>query len=97
MENIVPLLIQALSGAAGGGVAGAALKPGGLSSVLRLVVGALGGVGGSAALGSTLAGLLGAASSSGLDVMGIISQVVSGGLGGAVLTGVAGLVTGAKK
>jgi hypothetical protein len=96
METIVPLIIQALAGAAGGGAAGAALKPGGLNSILRLVVGALGGVGGNAALGGIVSGLLGASSASGLDVMGIISQILSSGIGGAVLTGVAGLVVGKK-
>lgn len=96
METIVPLVIQALSGAAGGGAVGAMMKSGGVNSLLRLVLGALGGVGGNAALGGIVAGLLGAGSASGLDLMGILSQIISGGVGGAVLTGVAGLVMGKK-
>ncbi|HMO08631.1 MAG TPA: hypothetical protein PKD10_13440 [Paracoccaceae bacterium] len=96
METIIPLVIQALSGAAGGGAVGAMMKSGGINSVLRLAVGALGGVGGNAALGGIVSGLLGAASSSGLDLMSIVSQIVSGGVGGAVLTGVAGLLMGRK-
>ncbi|QYK40878.1 MAG: hypothetical protein KF887_15980 [Paracoccaceae bacterium] len=97
MESIIPLIIQALSGAAGGGLAGATLKSSPLSSSLRLIVGALGGIGGNAALGGTVSGLLGAASASGLDIMSIVSQVISGGVGGAVLTGLAGILSGMAK
>lgn len=96
METIIPLVIQALAGAAGGGAVGAMMKSGGVNSLLRLAVGALGGIGGNAALGGIVAGLLGAGSASGLDLMSILSQVVSGGIGGAVLTGLAGLVMGKK-
>jgi hypothetical protein len=95
METILPLIIQAISGAAGGGIVGNLVKSAGMALLPKLLAGAVGGIGGNAALGGILASALGSAG--GLDVMGIISQVISGGLGGGVLTALAGVVMGAMK
>jgi hypothetical protein len=93
METIIPLIIQAISGAAGGGIIGNLVKSAGMTLLPKLIAGAVGGVGGNAALG----GIIGAASTGGLDVTSIISQVLSGGIGGGVLTAIAGLVMNAMK
>ena len=95
METILPLIIQALSGAAGGGIVGNLIKTAGMALLPKLLAGAVGGIGGNAAIGGVLANVLGSAG--GLDLMGIISQVISGGIGGGVLTALAGVVMGAMK
>jgi hypothetical protein len=97
METILPLIIQAISGAAGGGVVGNLVKSAGMTLLPKLIAGAVGGIGGNAALGGIIGPLLGAASTGGLDISSIISQVISGGLGGGVLTALAGVVMGAMK
>ena len=61
MEAILPIIIQLISGAAGGNVVGALLKNANLTAILRTVLGVIGGVGGGqlAALIPALDGLLG--------------------------------------
>ena len=95
MEQLLPLIIQAISRAAGGGIVGNLVKQASMTLLPKLIAGAIGGIGGNAAIGGLLASALGSAG--GLDLMGIISQVISGGLGGGVLTALAGVVMGAMK
>lgn len=97
METLLPLIIQAISGAAGGGIVGNLVKSAGMALLPKLIAGAVGGIGGNAALGGIISSMLGAASSSGLDITSIISQIISGGIGGGVLTAIAGVVMGAMK
>ena len=97
MEQLIPIIIQALSGAAGGGIIGNIVKSAGMTLLPKLLAGAVGGVGGNAALGGIIGPLLGAAATGGLDPMTILSQVISGGLGGGVLTALAGVVMNAMK
>jgi hypothetical protein len=94
METLIPIIIQAISGAAGGGIMGNIIKTAGAAMLPKLIAGALGGVGGGAALGGTLATMLG--STAAMDPMSIVAQVVSAGLGGGVLSTIAGMVLKGK-
>ncbi|HOW71792.1 MAG TPA: hypothetical protein PKY77_14425 [Phycisphaerae bacterium] len=89
--NIVPLLIQLVSGAAGGNVAGALLKKFSLGPIGNSIAGILGG-----GLGGQLLGALGVggadAAAGGLDIGGIVSSIAGGGVGGGVLMSIVGLV-----
>ncbi|MDH3263511.1 MAG: hypothetical protein OEM24_05895 [Paracoccaceae bacterium] len=85
------LIIGLISGAVGGNVAGAGLKNFSLGPLLNSVVGAVGGAGG----GQILSMLGGADAAAGLDLGAIIGQVAGGGIGGAVLTAVAGFIKNA--
>jgi len=90
---MVALLIQLLSRAAGGNLAGALLKKFSLGSLGNSLVGILGG-----GLGGQLLGMLGAggaegaAAAGGLDLGSIISSVAGGGVGGGVLMAIIGVV-----
>ena len=89
--NIVSLIIQLVSGAAGGNLAGALLKKFSLGPIGNSIVGILGG-----GLGGQLLGMggMGAATSaaSGLDIGSIVSSVAGGGVGGGVLMAIVGLI-----
>ncbi|MBP7933325.1 MAG: hypothetical protein KA354_01640 [Phycisphaerae bacterium] len=89
--NIVPLLIQLISGAAGGNVAGALLKKFSLGPIGNSIAGILGG-----GLGGQLLGALGVggaeAAAGGLDIGSIVSSIAGGGVGGGVLMSIVGLV-----
>ncbi len=87
MENLLPLIIQLISGAVGGNIAGSAMKNYNLGTLWNSVAGIVGG-----GIGGQLLGLLGMAVSGGsLDIAGIIGSVASGGVGGAVLMVIVGL------
>lgn len=89
--DIVSLLIQLISGAIGGNVAGAMFKDidlGKLGNSLAGIVG--GGIGGQ--LLEILLGAGKAAAASNLDFGAIIGQIASGGVGGGVLMVIIGLV-----
>jgi len=84
------LVIQLLSGALGGNLAGALMKKLSLGAIGNSIVGILGG-----GLGGLLLGLLGLAPtavSGGLDLNNIIASVLSGGAGGGVLLAVIGFI-----
>ena len=70
------------------------MKNASLGTALNSVVGILGG-----GLGGQLLGMLGvggaAAAGGGLDIASIITQVAGGGIGGAVLLAIVGLIKGA--
>ena len=84
------LLIQLISGIAGGNVAGSLLKEKSLgvpgNSLAGLVGGGLGGQ-----ILTTLLGL-GAADGTGLNVGSAFAQVAGGGVGGALLTTIVGML-----
>src|SRR5690606_5054399 len=94
METWLPVIIQIVAGLIGGNLAGSANKKGGLGGLLGSLVGAVGGLG-----GGQLLGALGVGGSSSTDLMSIISDVVGGGAGGAILAGVVSMLKGgsAKK
>ena len=87
--DMVSLIVQLISGAVGGNLAGAALKNASLGPVGNSIVGILGG-----GLGGQLLGMLGAgaATGGGLDAASIISSIAGGGVGGGVLMAIVGLI-----
>lgn len=88
MQNLLPLIIQLICGAVGGNLAGSAIKKYDLGTLGNSIAGILGG-----GIGGQLLGLLGVAASGGsLDLAGIISSVAGGGVGGAVLMLIVGLI-----
>ncbi len=87
MESLIPLIINLVSGAAGGNIAGSLMKNFSLGTALNSVVGILGG-----GIGGQLLGMLGMGGGGGMDLMGIISSVAGGGVGGGVLLGIVGLI-----
>jgi hypothetical protein len=88
--EIVTLIIQLLSGAAGGHLAASMAKNVDLGPVGNTIAGAIGGGLG----GQILTGLLGLASarSGGLDIGSIIGQIIAGGASGGILTAVVGMI-----
>jgi uncharacterized membrane protein YeaQ/YmgE (transglycosylase-associated protein family) len=87
--NIVSLLIEVVSGAIGGNVAGAAMKQNSLGTMGNSIAGIVGG-----GLGGTiLQAVMGTAASGGsMDISSILSQVAGGGVGGAVLMAIVGII-----
>jgi uncharacterized membrane protein YeaQ/YmgE (transglycosylase-associated protein family) len=88
--NIISLIIEVISGAVGGNVAGAAMKDSSLGTVGNSIAGIVGG-----GLGGTiLQSITGNAATGGgsLDMTTILSNIAGGGVGGAILMAVIGLV-----
>ncbi len=85
------LIIQLVSGAAGGNIAGSLLKNSSLGNVGNTVAGGIGGLLGGSVLNSAL-GVTKAAAASGLDIGTIISQIAGSGVGGGVLMVLVGLL-----
>ncbi len=83
------LIIQLISGALGGNVAGKLLPNLNLGTLLNSVAGIAGG-----GLGGKLLGMAGLAAASGgsLDIASILSSVAGGGVGGGVLMAIVGLI-----
>ncbi len=88
MENLLPLIIQLVSGAVGGNAAGSILKKLSLGKLWNSILGIVGG-----GLGGQLLGLLGLGIGGGsTDIGGIIGNVVGGGVGGGALLAIVGFV-----
>ena len=107
---IIPLVIQFLSGSAGGGIVGNLMKNVDMGMLAKVLLGGVGGlVGGGAVSGAgplgSLGGLLGMGASmmgggdaaGGLDIGSIIGQVAGGAVGGGALTGIGGLLASMMK
>jgi uncharacterized membrane protein YeaQ/YmgE (transglycosylase-associated protein family) len=91
--NWMPIIIQLISGGVGGNIAGALLKKFNLGPIGNTIAGILGGVGGGQLLGMlTGAAASAPAATSGLDMTSILSSVGGGGIGGAVIMVIVGLV-----
>ena len=90
--NIVALLIQIISGAVGGNVAGGLGKEISLGPVGNSIAGAIGGVGVGQILALLVPALGTAAAGGGMDIGSIVGQLAGGGVGGAVLTAIVGLI-----
>jgi len=93
MEEYLPLIIQLVSGAVGGNVAGKLMKNFDLGTLWNSVAGILGG-----GLGGQVLGMLGvggaaaAESSTGMDVTSILGSVAGGGVGGGIVMAVIGMI-----
>ena len=88
MENLLPLIIQLVSGAVGGNVAGSLMEKFSLGTLGNSIVGILGG-----GLGGQLLGMLGiAAGGGGMDIGSIVGSIASGGVGGGVLMVIIGVI-----
>ena len=82
MEALLPIIINLVTGAVGGNVAGGLLKNLSLGTVGNSIAGIVGG-----GLGGQILGMLGAG---GLD--GVVGSLVSGGAGGGALMVIIGLI-----
>jgi uncharacterized membrane protein YeaQ/YmgE (transglycosylase-associated protein family) len=94
VEGLIGLIIQLVSGAVGGNIAGALLKNLSLGTVGNSIAGILGGGIGGQLLGTL--GVKGAAATGGLDLAGIVSSIAGGGVGGGVLMAIIGLLRGSS-
>ena len=92
--GIVGLIIQLISGAVGGNIAGSALKQYNLGTMGNSIAGIIGGGVGAQIIGALLGtGGTGAEAAAGsLDIGSIIGQIVSGGAGGGILMVIVGLI-----
>ena len=92
MGNLLPLIIQLVSGAAGGNLAGALFKNLSLGTLGNSLAGILGG-----GLGGQLLGMLGMAAGgdAGMDIGSIIGSIAGGGVGGGAIMAVIGLIKNA--
>ena len=93
--SLIPIIIQLISGGIGGNIAGALLKKFNLGPIGNSIAGIVGGVGGGQ-LPSLLTGAGAsagaAAAASGLDIPSLLSNVGGGGVGGAVVMIIVGLI-----
>jgi hypothetical protein len=91
--GIVGLIIQLISGAVGGNIAGSALKQYNLGTMGNSIAGVIGGGVGAQIIGALLGGGTGAEAAAGsMDIGSIIGQIVSGGVGGGILMVIVGLI-----
>ena len=90
MEDNLPLIIQLISGAVGGNIAGKLMKGSSLGTLWNSVVGILGGGIGGTVLG--MLGLGGAEVTSSMDLNNILGNVARGGVGGGILMVVIGFI-----
>ncbi|MEH6536686.1 MAG: hypothetical protein V7719_09850 [Psychroserpens sp.] len=96
MEEYLPLIIQLVSGAVGGNLAGTLMKKFSLGTLGNSIVGILGG-----GLGGYLLGMLGlggaeaAEASSSMDLSSILGSVAGGGVGGGVVMAIVGMIKNA--
>ena len=86
MDMFITLIIQIISGAVGGNIAG--LSKQGLGFGLNTLVGGVGGL----VLGQIVSAISGMPAGGALDVAAVGSNIVGGGVGGLVLTFVVGWI-----
>ena len=91
MGNLVGLIIQLVSGAVGGNIAGSALKQYDLGTLGNSIAGVIGGGIGGQVLTMILGGG-GAAATGNLDIASIVSQIAGGGVGGGILMVIVGII-----
>ena len=86
METLISLVVQIISGAVGGNLAGMSKQS--LGTGLNTLIGGVGGL----VLGQIVSVLTGTSSGEALDVAAVCSNIVGGGIGGLVLTWVVGFI-----
>ncbi len=91
--NLISLIIEAVSGAVGGNIAGAAMKEKSLGTLGNSIAGIVGGGLGGVLLQSVLGGA--AAGGGSLDLTTMLSNVAGGGIGGAILMAIIGFIKNA--
>jgi len=99
-STMLALIIQIISGAVGGNIAGVILKNFSLGPIGNSIAGLVGGgIGGqllsmlmSSGAASSAASAVAGATSSGLDVSSILSSIGGGGVGGAIVMAIVGLI-----
>ncbi|ATQ66787.1 MULTISPECIES: hypothetical protein [Methylosinus] len=94
-ETLINLLIQLFSGAAGGAGVAKASKNLDLGPIANAIVGALGGAGGGSILTSLIPAIAGTAANGGFDIAVFAGQLVGGGVSGAIVTAIVGLIRNA--
>ena len=95
--NVMGIVTDLIAGGAGGNIAGAVLKKFDLGPIGNTVSGMIGGEGGGQLLsmlmtGGAAAAATSAASSGGMDMSSIIGNVAGGGIGGAILMAIIGVI-----
>lgn len=95
MESLIGPIIGLASGALGGNVAGKMLNNN-MGTLGRSLTGIIGG-GGLAAIAPMIPGLGGLVGSGEMDIAAILGNVVSGGVGGGILSIILGKVMGGNK
>jgi uncharacterized membrane protein YeaQ/YmgE (transglycosylase-associated protein family) len=89
--DIVTLLVQLISGAVGGNLAGGIMKKLSLGTMGNSIVGILGG-----GLGGALLHALGIGTGTGgMDMSSVIGSIAGGGVGGGVLLAIVGAIKNA--
>ena len=88
MESLLPILLQAVAGAIGGNVGGAAMKDSSLGTLGNSIAGAVGGVGGGSILGALIPAIATAAAGGGIN----FGNIAASGVGGIVLQIIVGLI-----
>ncbi|MBJ2179118.1 MULTISPECIES: hypothetical protein [Pseudomonas] len=86
MEILISLLVQIISGAVGGNLAGMTKQS--LGTGLNTFLGGVGGL----VLGQIVSALTGTSGGEAMDVATVGSNIVGGGVGGLVLTWVVGFI-----
>ena len=90
MGNIVNIIIQLVSGGAGGFGAGKAMPKLSLGKIGDVVAGIVWGIGGGQLLGALGIG----SAAGGLDLAGILTSILGGGIGGGALMAIVSAVKG---
>lgn len=93
--DIVGMIVNLISGAVGGNIAGAALKDKTLGAIGNTIAGAIGGAAGGYILQAV--NILNTAGMSDMTIGSILGNVGAGVVGGGILTGVIGYIKNAIK